>query len=618
MVRDRVKDKSKHKATLDAVMGQAVPLRHKTTGDERYTTQAVQQAHNDLEAAYRGMAGDRIGAIATAVPDGLTPDQRMAFEYATGAGGKLRLITGVPGAGKTHLLDSIADAYRAKGFNVRAVSVANSAVEVLRQDTTIPARSVCAEVFTWATDDKKRLGPKDLLIIDEVSTLVVEWARDVIVEARKRGAVVLETGDDKQFQAVAYGDALGMARTIEPGVDMTTTMRQKTEWQARATEDLRAGRIREALDAYHVHGHIQLPQTVEEARDGLVTRWMEIERDGVECGVETMRNEERCELSPLLRNAHDQLGRLHGPEVILDTMDGPTPYRAGERVVARDTIREAGLKNGSVVTVKRVQGSILFVERRDKQVVPIDTRSEHGSQIQHAYAHTEYREQGKNRYAELQMVDSLVHQRSRTVGMTRHTHRYEMWAPLEKVQSYANLIAFGERERNKLSLDDYDIRDLAAEQRETQAQEQAREVADAARAVFQDVYRRAVIGELSVPDTFTVERQSVPAGQHTIIGSINGDVLYDAAIVYDTGITDPETGKNVRFAAPLSIAALEEAQRTGSVQIAEPHRPMVDQAIGKVRAERVVAQEREAQRLRDEIMRQAQEQKQSPIHGRSR
>jgi hypothetical protein len=37
---------------------------------------------------------------------------------------------------------------------------------------------------------------------------------------------------------------------IEPGVDMQTTMRQKTEWQARATEDLRVRRIRAGLDAY--------------------------------------------------------------------------------------------------------------------------------------------------------------------------------------------------------------------------------------------------------------------------------------------------------------------------------------------------------------------------------
>src|ERR1035441_6541078 len=97
------------------------------------------------------------------------------------------------------------------------------------------------------------------------------------------------------------------------------------------------------------------------------------------------------------------------------------------------------------------------------------------------------------------MVDSLVHQRSLTVGMTRHTHRYEMWAPLETVQSYANLVAFGERERNKLSLHDYDARDFAAEQR--QAREP--EVAEATRDIS-GTYGRAVIGEFSVRQPFTV------------------------------------------------------------------------------------------------------------------
>ena len=45
---------------------------------------------------------------------------------------------------------------------------------------------------------------------------------------------------------------------------------------------------------------------------------------------------------------------------------------------------------------------------------------------------------------------------------------------------------------------------------------------------------------------------------------------------------------------------------------------MVEQAIEKVRAERVLAQEREAQRLGDEIIREAQEQKPSLVHGRGR
>ena len=41
-----------------------------------------------------------------------------------------------------------------------------------------------------------------LLIIDEVSTLGVEWARDVIVEARKRGAVVIELATTNSSRSV--------------------------------------------------------------------------------------------------------------------------------------------------------------------------------------------------------------------------------------------------------------------------------------------------------------------------------------------------------------------------------------------------------------------------------
>ena len=175
----------------------------------------------------------------------------------------------------------IRDRYRAEGYTVRAVSVANSAVEVLRTDTDVPARSVAAELWQWS-QDRERLGPRDLLIIDEASTLGTAWARDLLQEAQARGAVVVLLGDHRQFQAVAYGNALGAAQAIEPGVDMQTTMRQKTEWQARATEELRAGRIRAGLDAYNRNGLIHQHTTQAEARAGIVAEWKAIERGGVD------------------------------------------------------------------------------------------------------------------------------------------------------------------------------------------------------------------------------------------------------------------------------------------------------------------------------------------------
>lgn len=123
------------------------------------------------------------------------------------------------------------------------------------------------------------------------------------------------------------------------------------------------------------------------------------------------------------------------------------PYAIGDRVIIRETIREAGLMNGSVGTVRGIDDATLHIERRDGVVVPVDTR-EHGG-VQHGYRSTEYRDQGSTRHAELQLVTEDVNQRSLTVGMTRHTDSYEMYYSREAVGSYDDLVGLGLRTRSK-------------------------------------------------------------------------------------------------------------------------------------------------------------------------
>jgi hypothetical protein len=79
---------------------------------------------------------------------------------------------------------------------VCAVLVANSAVEVLRTETDVPARSVASELWQWS-QDRERMGPRDLLIIDQASTLGTAWACDLLAEARTRGTVVVLLGDHR-------------------------------------------------------------------------------------------------------------------------------------------------------------------------------------------------------------------------------------------------------------------------------------------------------------------------------------------------------------------------------------------------------------------------------------
>jgi hypothetical protein len=122
--------------------------------------QAVIDAHRELDEAYRGLAHSHVSEMADVVR-GARLQQGMTAEQCRR---ELRVITGVPGAGKTFLIDRIAAAYRADGWNVRAVSVANSAVDLLRRDSSVPTRSGCSEMFTWEIEEKKRLSKRDLLL----------------------------------------------------------------------------------------------------------------------------------------------------------------------------------------------------------------------------------------------------------------------------------------------------------------------------------------------------------------------------------------------------------------------------------------------------------------------
>ena len=456
LVSERVRDAEQRQAIVEKIVETSVPLVDER-GKTRLTTHDVLAAEWTLATAAQSLATtSRDVPVTRLASERLDAQQRRAYDYAIADDARLKVVTGVPGAGKTTLITEVAAAYRDAGYNVRAVSIANSAVDVLRRETDVPARSIAKELFEWS-QDRERLGSRDVLIIDEVSTLGTKQGAELLKDAHERGATILALGDDKQFQAVAHGNALTfMQRAVgENTVDLEKTRRQTESWQREATEAVRRGDVREAIDVYRDRGFVYENGSQDEARAALVDRWGAIESSGTECAMETYTNKERVAVNALARDEWRAMGRLAGNDVRLETVDGKTPYAIGDRVIIRETIREAGLINGSVGTVRGIDDATLRIERRDGVVVPVDTRDHPG--VQHGCCSTEYREQGSTRYAELQLVTAHVNQRSLTVGMTRHTHEYGMFYSREAVGSYDDLVGLGLRTKFKELASDYRV-----------------------------------------------------------------------------------------------------------------------------------------------------------------
>jgi len=466
LVGERVLDAEQRQAITEKIVDTSVQLVDER-GKTRLSTREVLEAEHTLAAAADGLASNRRDvAIARPASQHLDEQQQRAYAYATDDNARLKVITGVPGAGKTRLISEIGAAYQDAGYNVRAISVANSAVDVLRRETDVPARSVAKELYEWG-QDREQLTNRDLLIIDEVSTLGTAQGAVLLREAHERGAVVIALGDDKQFQAVAHGNALEMMQRAigDRNVDLEKTRRQSEAWQREATHAVRRGDIGGALGAYRERGFVHETGSQDEARTALVDRWRAIESSGVECGIEAFTNKERIAVNALARDEWRAMGRLRGEDAALETIDGKTDYAVGDRVIVRETIREAGLFNGSVGIVRAIDDATLHIERRDGVIVPVDTREHAG--VQHGYCSTEYREQGATRYAELQLVTQHVNQRSLTVGMTRHTHEYGMFYSRETVGSFDDLVSRGLRTKSKELASDYRVLERGVPERDT-------------------------------------------------------------------------------------------------------------------------------------------------------
>jgi conjugative relaxase-like TrwC/TraI family protein len=165
----------------------------------------------------------------------LTDEQRLALEHVLASTDLVMDVSGIAGAGKSHLLKQVE----------RAVSVGQSVAILSPTDASV--KDLRKTGFQVRTFQGFLLRPEraDLLVIDEASMLSVPQMLWLVKHARENDSRVLLIGDSAQHRSVERGDAL---RILEQSasvryVELLQTQRQKVPALKAAIEDLKAGRL---------------------------------------------------------------------------------------------------------------------------------------------------------------------------------------------------------------------------------------------------------------------------------------------------------------------------------------------------------------------------------------
>ena len=377
----------------------------------------------------------------------LSEEQITAIRTVTASAGRVAIIEGAAGSGKTTTLRPIADLYREHGSGIIATAVAWRTAVALGND--VDARPFCVDkLLRLAARGGIEITKDTIIIVDEAGMLSTRQAHHILRLSERYGAKIVFAGDTQQQQPVEAGPGLRLIRDAVGSVRVDRIRRQKadledilthiqgetpetarllansmeeerrtriltyyenmkgklvfTPWQVAASEALRDGDAASAIAAYHLRGRFHIGYDEEKTLTGLVDAWDRYQRanpDKSSVVLARTRAEVRA-LSHLMRERRftalpdgersdtDRLTVIVSRGTEDDRAASPLEIARGDRLRIGATHWEKQLFNGTVVTVEDLK--VQKGEAGTEPSVLISARTEDGREVR--FRHDEIRD----------------------------------------------------------------------------------------------------------------------------------------------------------------------------------------------------------------------------------
>ena len=379
-------------------------------------TLEMEQALRDMAAGMAAESGHGLPAqaieekIASLRERGypLSEEQAHAIRTVTGSGGRVAIVEGAAGSGKTTTLRPIADLCREHGGTVIATAVAWRTAVALGND--LDARPFCVDkLLKLAAKNSVEIDGGTVIVVDEAGMLSTRQAHHVMRLAERHGAKVVFAGDTRQQQPVEAGPGLRLIRDAVGSVRVDRIRRQRpdledilvhvhgetpsaarfrgglmgdeerarilvdyeameekpvfTPWQVEVSEALRDGDAETAIMAWHERGRFHLGYDEERTLTALVDEWDRYAKqhpDKTAVVLARTRAEVRA-LSHLMRARRFDRQNVEDVKRVTVTVSrgtederkaSPLEIAVGDRLRIGATCWEKQLFNGTVVTVE--------------------------------------------------------------------------------------------------------------------------------------------------------------------------------------------------------------------------------------------------------------------------
>ena len=372
----------------------------------------------------------------------MSPEQREALTYITHGSGSIAVVSGMAGTGKTFLLSAGRKAWEKSGFKVVGAAVSGKASRGLKEGSGIENMTLAR--LLWTPDQLsmdalkhharqllraargKRTFKREGVQIDSNTVVVVDEAGMVgthdmarlVEKVKAAGAKLVLVGDARQLQPIDVGGPFRAIEKLLGGAKLTSIIRQELDfkdkdpyWKRDAVVAFAEGRAGAALKAFEERGFLKVANGREEAKQSLVSAWME---KGANKPDENLifvgTREEAKELNRKVQAARDRARKLGFRSV---RINGET-IREKDRVLITKTDPALNVDNGDLGTVKRLElvTGRMVLKMDDGREVSLPYR--HFKDIELGYAITTHKGQGTTVKNSFVLCSSVMDDREMT------------------------------------------------------------------------------------------------------------------------------------------------------------------------------------------------------------
>jgi hypothetical protein len=353
----------------------------------------------------------------------------------TQGGAGVAVVVGRAGSGKTWALGLAREAFELDGYHVLGCAPTGIATVGLADEGFTDARTI-DRLLLNLQGGRTELDSRTVLVVDEAAMVGTRILAPLLGHAERAGTKVVLVGDDRQFASIAAGGGFRALRQRLGASKLTVNRRQVEAWEQRAIDDVRAGRIEQAIAAYAEHDRIRAFEARDDRDRALVNDWWHAHEAGEQPVIYAHRRAQVDQFNSVCQRLRAEHGQLGTERLVV----GDRSFAVGDVVVLGANARHRlGVVNGTTAVIQDLDlpGRAMTVRTLEEEppktvrlpgwYLDAPVRPGQSRRVDLAYARTDMRSQGRTEQRALLALDGAEDMQGGYVQLTRSKQRTDLY-----------------------------------------------------------------------------------------------------------------------------------------------------------------------------------------------